>query len=1004
MPTSEAFEKALTKLNPAQRQAVDAIDGPVMVVAGPGTGKTQVLSLRIANILQKTDTPPGGILCLTFTNAGVSAMRERLFSFIGSAAGNVRITTFHAFAIGLIEKNYELLDFETTPKLLDEREAVLLVDEMLHENEWEYLRPRGNSALYFNDLKSLVSLLKRERLSPADFLEEIESSISEFKNDPASISTRGESKGQLKKEVEKKIEGLERTREVVRFYELYEKTKRERGLMDCDDVLEYAVTLVQDSEDVSATLREEYLYVLVDEHQDSSGIQNSFLKAVWQGEEKPNIFVVGDDRQLIYGFGGASLAYFEDFKTAFGKAELITLVENYRSTQKILDTADALLASTLATEKLRSNHKENHDLTLAEYQYPRDEILAAGLAIQEAIRNSQPGIEPKDCAVLVPKNKHVRAAITVLRDLGLPVRADESVSFFDLSETASLRRILSIINDPYNAVAVGQSLLDPISGVKPLEAHTFLRETKSRDLSVFSLSSAEAAGNLFAEINPVATWGKVLGDLVNEAGKTDIYSLVQKIGDELFLKSSTDHETLIRRVEIIRTFLHLIITSRERNSKLTLAGFLEYLDRLESYGAHIPVATISGVSGVRVMTLHASKGLEFDFVWIAHMNEKTLMSGKRMGFTLPESVDVKIEAKSQAVVKREVYVALTRAKRFCTVSYSRSNHTGGEQEIAHVVMDIPEIHFTRKSLEDTRKELEASDIRMYVSKQQKAVDESEIEKLTESVKEEYSKTKVSVTLLNNFFECPWKWYFRNFLQLPEPKTESLIFGTIVHAGLDSILSSPKKVSEKELEAVFEAAIEREFVLDEKIRDRLFKQAKNILANFSETHLPNIEKKRDTERPLSFHDKAFPNLTMYGKIDLTERFPDGTVRVIDFKTGSSKTKSAIEKETEEGRLSGYLRQLVMYSYLIQGVEKDSRVIESQLLYLEEDPKSKDAVYRTHIGDEQIDSLVRDIKDYDVLVGNGEWVNQPCSCKPFGQQTECPYCKLAKDVYGVSKALN
>lgn len=1000
MPTSEAFEKALIKLNPAQRQAVDAIDGPVMVVAGPGTGKTQVLSLRIANILKLTDTSASGILCLTFTNAGVSAMRERLFSFIGSAAGTVRITTFHAFAIGLIEKNYELLDFETTPKLLDERESVLLVDEMLNENEWEYLRPRGNSALYFNDLKSLVSLLKRERLSPDDFLVEIEKSIEGFKTSPESVSTRGESKGQLKKEILKKIESLERTQEVVRFYEMYETAKRERGLMDYDDVLEYAVTLVQDSEDVAAMLREDYLYVLVDEHQDSSGIQNDFLKAVWQGEDKPNIFVVGDDRQLIYGFGGASLEYFEDFKTAFGKAKLITLVENYRSTQKILDTADALLTSTLATEKLQSNHKENHELTLAEYQYPRDEILAAGLAIQEAIKK---GLEPKECAVLVPKNKHVRAALTVLRDMGLPVRADEAVSFFDLSETTSIRRILSIINDPYNSVAVGQSLLDPISGVKPLEAHAFLRETKSRDLSVSSLGSVEAAGNLFAEINPVATWGKTLGDFVNESGKTDIYSLVQKIGDELFLKSSTDHETLIRRVEVVRTFLHLIITSRERNSKLTLAGFLEYLDRLESYGAHIPIATISGVSGVRVMTLHASKGLEFDFVWIAHMNEKTLMSGRRAGFTLPESVESRIESKSQAVVKREVYVALTRAKRFCTISYSRSNHTGGEQEIAQVIMDIPEIHLARKTLDDTRKELEMNDVRIYVSRQQKTSDESEIAKLTESVKEEYVKTKISVTLLNNFFECPWKWYFRNFLQLPEPKTESLIFGTVVHAGLDRILSVSKKITDKELEQVFTEAVKHEFILDEKTRERLYKQAKSILQNFSETYLPNLEKKRDTERPLSFHDKSFPNLTMYGKIDLTERFPDGTVRVIDFKTGSSKTKSIIEKETEEGRLSGYLRQLAMYSYLIQGVEKESHVIESQLLYLEEDPKSKDAVYRTHIGDEQIDLLVRDIKDYDTLVSNGDWVYRPCSFKPFGKQTECPYCKLAKDVYGVETPL-
>ncbi len=997
--STEAFQNAYSSLNAAQREAVDAIDGPVMVVAGPGTGKTQVLSLRIANILVKTDTPASGILCLTFTNAGVSAMRERLFGLIGSTAGTVRITTFHAFAIGLIEKYYEHLDFDAAPQLLDERGAVILVDELLHANEWEYIRPRGNAALYFNDLKSLISLLKRERMSPEDFLREINSAIETYKTSPESISTRGESKGELKKDILKKIEGLERTREVVKFYELYESLKRDRGLMDYDDVLEYAVKLAQTSEDVSATLREEYLYVLVDEHQDSSGIQNSFLKAVWQETERPNIFVVGDDRQLIYGFGGASIEYFQEFKTAFGKAKLITLVENYRSTQNILDTADALLSSSLATEKLKSNHSENHSLVLAEYAYPRDEILAAGLAIKEHIAK---GASPSQCAVLVPKNKHVRAAVSVLRDMGLPVRADESVSFFNVPETAWFRRILSVIVDPFNAHPLGLSLFDPISGIPAIAAHTFLHETNTRALSVATLVEARGS-DLFGELNPISSWGTTLTNLINASTTTDIYCLIQKIGDELFLQTATDHETLLRRVEVIRTFLHLVLISNERDAKLTLAAFLEYLDRLESYGAHIPVAVLSGVQGVRVLTLHSSKGLEFDFVWVAHLNEKTLMSGKRMGFTLPESVESRIEAKDQAVVKREVYVALTRAKRFCTLSYSRSSYTGGDQELAHVVLDIPEIHFSRKSLEDTRAELEKENARLYVTKQENGTDEKELEKLVESVKEGYTKTKVSVTLLNNFFECSWKWYFRNFLQLPEPKTESLIFGTVVHAGVELLLLSPKKVSEKDIDNAFESALEREVVIDEKLKARIFKQAKIVLKNFAETYLPAIEKRRDAERSISIRDKAFPHLTLYGKIDLTERFPDGTVRVIDFKTGSSKTRSTIEKEDAEGRLSGYLRQLVMYSYLIQNAEKETSVIESQLLYLEEDPKSKDAVYRTHIGEEQIDSLKRDIKDYDAFVESGDWINRVCTFKPFGQQTECPYCALAERIYSVSKPL-
>jgi DNA helicase-2/ATP-dependent DNA helicase PcrA len=999
MSTTDAFTEAYKKLNSAQKEAVEALEGPVMVVAGPGTGKTQVLALRIANILKSTDTPASGVLCLTFTNAGVAAMRQRLFSLIGSAAGNVRITTFHAFAINLVEQHYEQLDFMMAPQLLDERGAVILVDELLESEEWEYLRPRGNAAMYFNDLKSLISLLKRERLTPQDFLREVDEGIVILTTSPDSISTRGESKGELKKEVVKKIESLERTKEVVRFYELYETTKRTRGLMDYDDVLEYAVTLAQTSEDVCATLRENYLYVLVDEHQDSSGIQNAFLKAVWQETEKPNIFVVGDDRQLIYGFGGASLEYFQDFKTAFGKAKLITLIENYRSTQKILDTADALLTSSLASGKLKSNHGEAHDITLAEYEYPRDEILAAGLAMRKYI---EAGGEANECAVLVPKNKHVRAAVSVLRDMGLPVRADESISFFDVHETAWFRRVLSIVADPYDAHALGMSLFDPIAQIPTIEAHRFLHEKRFKGLSLEDLVQPRMT-DLFAGIDPIAQWGKTLTDLINSHTTTDIYSLIQKIGDELFLRTATDHETLVRRVEIIRTFLHLVLISHERDASLTLRGFLEYLDRLESYHTHIPVAVLSGVSGVRVMTLHSSKGLEFDFVWIAHMNEKTIMSGKRMGFSLPESVEERMHTKDEAVVKREIYVAITRAKRFCTLSYAANGYTGGDQELAHVLLDIPETHFVRKTVDVTRAELETENIRLLVTKQKKIQDENEFAKLVTSVTEGYPKLKVSVTLLNNFFECPWKWYFRNYLQLPEPKTESLIFGTVVHAGVELLLNAPKKPTEKQVEARFEQALDEETVIDAKLRARIFKQAKAVLADFATEYLPTIEKRRETERSISVHDKTFPHLTMYGKIDLTERFPDGTARVVDFKTGSAKTKATIEKEDAEGRLSGYLRQLVMYSYLIEHSEKNTEVIESQLLYLEADPKSKDAVYRTRIGTEQIDSLKNDIKDYDMFVKSGDWVNRTCTYKPFAGESECPYCAFAETVYGIKNPL-
>lgn len=223
---TDAFDKAYKTLNTAQKEAVETIDGPVMVVAGPGTGKTEVLALRIAHILIKTDIGAEGVLCLTFTNSGVKAMRERLRRYIGGASNEVKVFTFHSFAQRIVEKNFELLDMDKMPTILDEQASVLLFDEILHNNEWEYLRPRNNPSQYFHDLKSLISLLKRENISVDNFGKTIDKEIEDIKNDPESISSRGESKGKLKKEIEKKIESLERSKEAVKFYSIYEEQKK----------------------------------------------------------------------------------------------------------------------------------------------------------------------------------------------------------------------------------------------------------------------------------------------------------------------------------------------------------------------------------------------------------------------------------------------------------------------------------------------------------------------------------------------------------------------------------------------------------------------------------------------------------------------------------------------------------------------------------------------------------------------------------------------------------
>lgn len=989
--SEEIFEREYKKLNKAQKEAVDTLDGPVMVVAGPGTGKTQILALRIGNILKKTDCGSGSILCLTFTNSAVKAMRERLRKYIGAEASKVKISTFHSFGMDMLDKYYTVLGFDEKPELMDEKDAIVLCDEVLQKNDWERIRPRSDRSRYFKDLKSLISFLKRERIAPADFENEIKKEIKNIEQDPLSISSRGESKGKIKKEIEKKIDGLYRALEAVRFYSLYEEEKKKNNVLDYDDILESMLSILEESDEAKNYIKENFLYVLIDEHQDSSGAQNEFLSKVWRDEEKPNIFVVGDDRQLIYGFGGASLEYFENFKHSFGKAKLITLIENYRSTQKILDSSHSLLQSSISEGKLKSNNKENHALRLVEAYYPRDEIIFCALEIRDKIKNGERSrTNPNDIAILVPKNRQVKSAMAILKDMDIPVAGGESMNFFDIQETISFLRILKIIGSPADGALLAASFFDPLSGISPYEAHKFIKNNKMREFSLLNIDTNDEKAS---EVN---AWIKNLKSWLSSSAEP-LYPFIQKVGTEFLLNTAKNHQELVLRVEVLRTMLHLVLTEIEKFPKINLKEFLIFLERIESYGEDIPLAVFAPNDGVKVLTLHGSKGLEFDYVWIAHMDEKSFSGGRRDGFALPQSIKERAEKRDEMVLKRELYVAITRAKRFCAVSYSLKSYTGGDQELARILSDLIadlQDNFEKQSADETEKIILSDDARAYVENKSKKEKNVDLEDLIKLVTEDYEDRKVSVSLLNNFFECPWKWYFRNLLQLPEPKSESLEFGNIIHGAIDAVLKLTGKPDKEELKNMILHQVRKSGFGDDRKQKELFNLALKIVSKWIDARLGEISKSRKNEQSISVRDDRFPHLNIYGKIDLIENLDQKGVRVTDFKTGSVRKKSEIEKLDGESRMSGYLRQLAMYSYLIKQSPKwKADVSESRLEFVEA-KNDAEIFYDTAISDEQISLIVKDIMDYDKMVKDGIWAERPCHYNSYGKNTECEYCKMAE----------
>jgi DNA helicase-2/ATP-dependent DNA helicase PcrA len=340
----ESFEKEYKRLNNAQREAVDAIEGPVMVIAGPGTGKTQILACRIAKILLETDAAPENILCLTFTDAGTIAMRKRLVQFLGSDAYKVNIHTFHSFCNKVIQEQSRLLRKPDLEALSDlERVQIMkeLIDGFTNDNPLK--RMKGEVYFDLKYLSNLFSNMKREAWTPEYLHQHIDHYIkvtipeihTNKKNPKLGITQKGQDE----------IKKFERSKAAVDAFSTYQQMLSQRSRYDFDDMINWVIRLFEEQPDVLRGYQEALQYLLVDEYQDTSGSQNrivELLTSYW--EDNPNLFVVGDDDQSIYRFQGANIENMMAIRERLDKnLKTVVLTDNYRSVQPILDAATALI-------------------------------------------------------------------------------------------------------------------------------------------------------------------------------------------------------------------------------------------------------------------------------------------------------------------------------------------------------------------------------------------------------------------------------------------------------------------------------------------------------------------------------------------------------------------------------------------------------------------------------------------------------------------------------------
>jgi len=347
MNLTRAFQDTLTQLNPEQRAAVDGIHGPWIVLAGPGTGKTHMLAARIGNILLKEQIEPQNILCLTFTTAGVKAMRDRLVKFMGAAGSRVAVHTFHAFARRVIDENPALFEY-TDWQEMDELDGRRLINELIDglPPKHELRGPHYEPYRFGKDLLWLFGQMSQESWTVDDVVAAADHHIGNLGNLKEFIYSRkykDKVPGDLKPTAVKEEQKMELLKAAAKLAENYAVLKRERGLYDYGDQVSWLRDALRDHEVLQLQLREQYQYILVDEYQDTNGLQNEII-ALLADEENPNLFVVGDDDQSIFGFQGARIEGLKELTNRYlNDIQAVVLRENYRSHQAILDAAQVLI-------------------------------------------------------------------------------------------------------------------------------------------------------------------------------------------------------------------------------------------------------------------------------------------------------------------------------------------------------------------------------------------------------------------------------------------------------------------------------------------------------------------------------------------------------------------------------------------------------------------------------------------------------------------------------------
>ena len=1019
----QRFLEQYEQLNERQRKAVDTIDGPVMVIAGPGTGKTQILASRIGKILLDTDVTPDNILCLTYTDAGVVAMRKRLLNFIGPDAYKVNIYTFHAFCNDVIQENLSLFE-KTSLDPVSELEQIEFFKELIDSFPKNHLLKRYRGDVYFEitNLRHLFSTMKREGWKPSFIIQKIDEYLRDLPNRDEFIYKRKFKEfntGDLKKDkIEEETERMEKLRAAVNEFDRYQLLMRNKHRYDFDDMINWVIRAFEENKNLLANYQERFQYILADEYQDTSGTQNRIIELLINYWDKPNVFVVGDDDQSIFRFQGANIENMEQFANSYQKdLQTVVLTQNYRSTQPILDISKTLIErnderlvkklSGLSKELISSRELIKdlvHTPIIKEYETQRQEMIDITLQVQKLIAE---GIMPGRIAVIYKENKYGEELAEYLRLKNIPYYTKRNINILELPLAQKIILQLKYLAAEHDVPYGGDEMLFellhaawfqiPAIEIAKLSVEASTTRFSEAPVSfrklLFDKSNAPAK-DLFtpAVHGSLKRASNILEELIHDVPNITLQQLfefsIRKTGVLSYIMRLPDKHF---QLQVLTGLFDFIKEETRRKPALNLKQLIRLIELMESEDLVLPLIQVSGNDkGVNLLTTHGSKGLEFEYVFFAGCNagfwEKKRKPGG--GYKMPDTIFSSLPKQNdQEELRRLFYVALTRAEKHLYISYSRLKNDGKEMEPSMFVAELQagqqlpleKVYITDEVLSEFSILHFAETAIPEIEKTEKDFVDKLLEKFT-----------MNVTALNNYLRCPLEFYFKNLVRIPTGKSEATEFGSSVHFALEQLFRKmqdsktetfpSKEIFVKDFEWYMQR--HRECFTQEQF-DRRMEYGREILSNYYDEYINRFNKIVTIERNIRTIITGVP---IKGKLDKLE-FDGKSVNVVDYKTGDPEKGIAKMKGPSEKEPNGcdYWRQAVFYKILVDNYEtKGWKVVSSEFDFIEPNKKKRYRKEKIIIQPQDITTVTEQIKmvwekiqDHDFYTGCGKenchWCN-------------------------------